>query len=66
MSMQSRKAGVEKWTPNQLRHTAGTDVRQKYGLEGAQVHLGHSQANVTEVYAERDLTKAIKIAREIG
>ena len=54
------------WNPNQLRHTAATAVRKKYGLEAAQVFLGHSKADVTEIYAERDLDLARQIAREIG
>ena len=28
--------------------------------------LGHAQANVTEVYAERDLALAAKVAVEMG
>jgi integrase len=61
-----KRAGVEHWHPNQLRHTHATEIRRKYGLEAAQVALGHSQANVTQVYAERDLTLATRIAAEIG
>ena len=60
------KAGVERWSPNQLRHTVGTDIRQKYGLEAAQVTLGHSQADVTQLYAERDADLAREVARKIG
>lgn len=52
------------WAPNQLRHAAGTDTRRKHGLEGAQVQLGHSRADVTQVYAERDLELARRIAAE--
>lgn len=60
------KAGVEKWSPNQLRHSAATEIRREFGLEAAQVILGHSQANVTQVYAERDLAKGLEVARQIG
>ena len=42
------KAKLEKWSPNRLRHTAATEVRREFGLEAAQVILGHSQANVTQ------------------
>lgn len=28
--------------------------------------LGHASADVTQVYAERDLSKAIEIMREVG
>jgi integrase len=36
------------WHPHQLRHTAGTNIRRQYGLEAAQLALGHSSALVTE------------------
>jgi hypothetical protein len=35
-------------------------------LEAAQATLGHSRADVTQVYAERDLALAAKVAGEIG
>jgi site-specific recombinase XerC len=52
--------------PHQLRHAAATSIRARYGLEAAQVILGHAKADVTQVYAERDLTKAHEVMREIG
>ena len=55
-----------RWSPNQLRHTAGTAIRKRFGLEAAQVILGHASADVTQVYAERDLQKAVEIMREVG
>jgi len=55
-----------RWSPNQLRHAAATEVPREFGLEAAQVILGHSQANVTQVYAERDLAKGVDVARQIG
>jgi integrase len=54
------------WHPHQLRHTAGTAIRKKYGVEIAQVILGHATLDATEIYAERDVARAIKIVREIG
>lgn len=57
---------VPHWSPGQLRHTAGTDIRKKYGLEAAQVFLGHAKADVTQIYAERDLDLGRKIASEVG
>jgi integrase len=61
-----RKAATDKWHPNQLRHTAATEIRRQFGLEAAQVTLGHSKLDVTQVYAERDLNKAQAIMREVG
>jgi len=55
-----------RWSPNRLRHSAGTEIRKRYGLEAAQVILGHASADVTQVYAERDLQKAVEIMREVG
>jgi site-specific recombinase XerD len=55
-----------RWAPNQLRHSAATDIRKRYGAEAAQVVLGHSKLSTTEVYAERDYAKAETVAREVG
>jgi integrase len=60
------KAGVPHWHPNQLRHALATEVRGAYGLEAAQVLLGHSKAYVTEVYAERNLALAARVMAETG
>jgi integrase len=59
-------AEVDTINPNQLRHSAGTEIRQKFGLDGAQVLLGHSHADTTAIYAEVDNSKGAMIAREIG
>ncbi len=67
-----QRAAVKKWRkehrwhPNQLRHSLATEVRKRYGLEAAQVVLGHAKADVTQVYAERDLTLALRVAAEMG
>ncbi|MDC0934987.1 site-specific integrase, partial [Pirellulales bacterium] len=55
-----------RWSPNQLRHAAATEIRARFGLEAAQVVLGHSTANVTQVYAERDLNLASEVANSVG
>lgn len=59
-----RKANT--WAPNRLRHTAATEIRRKFGLEAAQLTLGHSRANITQVYAERDERKAADIMLQVG
>ncbi len=59
-------AGIERWAPNQLRHSAATQIRKEHGLEAAQVCLGHSNASITEIYAESDLSKAREVAAKIG
>jgi integrase len=60
------KAGVEPWSPNRLRHSRGTMIRGRFGIEAAQVVLGHSDCRTTEIYAERDFDMAARIMREIG
>lgn len=54
------------WASNQLRHSAATEIRKRFGLEAAQVTLGHAAADVTQIYAERDLEKAIQVMKLIG
>jgi len=60
------RAGVEHWTPYQIRHSAGTIARKIAGLDGAQAFLGHSDAKTTEIYAELDDSKASHIALVFG
>jgi integrase len=55
-----------RWYPNQIRHTFATEARRLFGLEGAQVALGHSKADTTQIYAERDNTLSAKVASQIG
>jgi len=54
------------WKPNQLRHAAATGIRRLHGLEAAQVALGHSTADVSQVYAERNASLAQRVARDVG
>lgn len=64
----ARKAGIEipHWFPLQLRHSRATEIRRDYGLDAAQVALGHARADVTEIYAEKNLEMAVRIAKETG
>jgi site-specific recombinase XerC len=54
------------WSPNQLRHSRATAIRERFGIEAAQTVLGHSDPRVTEIYAERDFAMAANIMKEIG
>jgi integrase len=60
------EVGVPRWSPNQLRHNAATRLRQEFGLDVAQVILGHASADVTQIYAERDLARAMAVMEKIG
>jgi integrase len=55
-----------RWHPHQLRHSAATPIRRKFGLEAAQAVLGHSQIGATQVYAEKSLDAARDVMRAIG
>lgn len=56
-----------RWHPHQLRHSAATLLRREFGLEAAQLTLGHASAQVTDaVYAERDRSRVMEIMRKIG
>lgn len=43
-----------------------THVRKEFGLAAARILLGHSKADVTQVYAERDVSRAAAVAAKIG
>ena len=57
---------VPRWHPNQLRHNAATHLRKEFGLEAAQVILGHKTLLVTQVYAEKNVSAAQRIMAEVG
>jgi integrase len=58
--------GIPKWSPNQLRHSRATIIRERYGVEAAMVVLGHSDTGTTEIYAERNFELAARIMAEVG
>jgi len=60
------RGGLPRWSPNQLRHTAGSAVRAQFGLEGAQAVLGHSDMKTSEIYAERLQGLAIEAVKKLG
>jgi integrase len=60
------RARVEKWSPNQIRHTAATEFKNRFGWEVARVILGHKAVNTTAIYAERDREGAVTAIREVG
>ena len=60
------RAVLEPWSPNQLRHSGATRIRQQASLDAAQVILGHSSAHMTETYAERNIDSAMRIAEQVG
>lgn len=57
---------VERFHPHQLRHNAATSIRREFGLEAAQVILGHKTLAVTQIYAEKDVAAAKRIMEQVG
>jgi integrase len=59
-------AGVPMWSPNRLRHNAATRLRREFGLDTAQVVLGHASPDTTLIYAEADRQRAAEAMLRIG
>jgi integrase len=57
---------IPMWTPHQLRHTATTRAAKEFGIEVAKAATGHANISTTQIYAERDLEAARKVARKFG
>jgi integrase len=54
------------WHPHQLRHNAATQLRKQFGIDAAQVILGHKTLAVTAIYAEKNTEAAMEIMRKVG
>jgi integrase len=59
-------ARIPRWHPHQLHHSAATRLRREFGLDVAQAVLGHRGLVVAQVYAERDVAKAVAAVARIG
>src|SRR4029453_18728950 len=53
------------WSPNQLRHSAATEIRKRFGLEASQVVLGHSELGTTQIYAQKNLDLAREAVKAV-
>ncbi|MBK9129953.1 MAG: tyrosine-type recombinase/integrase [Phycisphaerales bacterium] len=58
-----RAAGIEPWSPHQVRHAALSEIRKRFGLEAAQAVGGHACLPMTEVYTH---TAARQLARSVA
>jgi len=59
-------AGIKVWSPNQLRHTRATELRKQFGLDAASAVLGHAKVETTQLYAEKNLELAARVALATG
>lgn len=66
VALACKKAKIPGWSPNQIRHSFATRVRSEMGLHAAQVALGHQRADVTQIYAEKDLKLIAEVAKQLG
>jgi integrase len=60
-----KRAGVQDFTPYDVRRAVARDVRRRGGLDAAQALLGHADASTTEIYAPIDAadSEAFTLAR---
>lgn len=57
---------VPRFHPHQLRHSALTEIRNRFDAESAQAYAGHSSLNTTEIYTKMSIEKACAIAQQVG
>ena len=61
------KAKVHGWTPYQLRHLKGAELRERFSLEHVRAALGHSHASMSAHYAKgADGKLAAEVAMATG
>jgi integrase len=56
---------VPRWHPHRLRHNAGTNIRNEFGLDVARAVLGHRHKHTTEIYAA-DGEVAARVMAQVG
>jgi integrase len=60
------KAGISRWSPNQLRHAAATRIANTLDLLAASYVLGHSSTTTTQIYAKMDFKRAKEVMQRLG
>ena len=59
------RAGIERFTPYDLRRTAATRVRAALGKEEAKLLLGHVSTDTTEIYLLDEVKETVKAAKRM-
>lgn len=54
------------WSPHWLRHCFITSIRERFGIEAAQVLAGHSSADMTAIYSTKMDAVALNVAAQLG
>ena len=60
-----RRAGVERFTPYDLRRSAATRIRSKLGKDAARLILGHVSTDTTEIYLLEEAQEVKKVAKQL-
>ena len=60
------RAKIQRWSPYQIRRTAGQKVRDAMGVEFSQALYGHSRSSTTDIYTSAAEQKAIEAAKVLA
>jgi integrase len=60
-----KRAGVDRFTPYDLRRSAATRVRSELGKEAAKLLLGHVSTDTTEIYLLDEVKETMKVAKQL-
>lgn len=60
------RAGVPRWSPLRLRHSAATAIDARFGVEATANVLGHAKPDTSAIYIQRDVRRAHEVMKEIG
>jgi integrase len=61
-----KRGGLPHWFPMQLRHTAATLWRARFGLDVTATLLGHASLQTSQIYAERNSENAERTIEKEG
>lgn len=56
---------LERFNPNQLRHSIVTFISGRFGRQKAQRFAGHENLDATAIYDESEISEMIELAREL-
>ena len=59
------RAGVERFTPYDLRRTAATRIRSLLSKDAAKLILGHVSTDTTDIYLLEEVQEAVKVAKQL-
>ena len=60
-----KRAGVDRFTPYDLRRSAATRIRSELGKEAAKLILGHVSTDTTEIYLLDEVKETMKVAKQL-